>query len=87
MVIQIDPEQDPEFDQIGPICQNTPAPDLPTTSLNGVTGSWDPSFIDTSADGVFTFIFTADPGQCALTYTMNIVIDEEVTPEFDPIPF
>jgi hypothetical protein len=78
----------PEFDQLGPYCQyDTPDP-LPTVSTNGITGHWDPSVIDTSVSGTFTYSFTPDPGQGGTTTTMVIEIIPRVYPEFDPLgPF
>ncbi|MFY8138271.1 MAG: hypothetical protein ACOVMR_09195 [Flavobacteriales bacterium] len=80
--ITIDPEITATFAQLGPLCQNSTAPALPTTSQNGITGTWSPSAINTSVSGTFTFTFTPDPGQCALGTTMTIVIDTEITPVF-----
>lgn len=55
----------PEFGFNGnSFCQGT-APTLPTTSLNGITGSWNPSVVTTS--GAYTF--TPDAGQCAIPRT------------------
>jgi gliding motility-associated-like protein len=85
MDITIDPEIDPEFNQIGPLCQFAIPPPLPETSLNGITGSWDPDTISTLVPGVFTFVFIPDSGQCALTDTMQITIEPEITPVFAQI--
>ncbi|MEW5677552.1 hypothetical protein ABGT15_14675, partial [Flavobacterium enshiense] len=41
----------------------TPSP-LPTTSLEGITGTWSPAF-NNAANGTYTFIPTA--GQCAVS--------------------
>ncbi len=35
----------PAFTQIGPLCQNSIAPALPTTSTNGITGTWRPQLL------------------------------------------
>src|SRR5690554_7052401 len=40
MDIEITDEIEPIFVQIGSLCQNTTAPDLPLISENGITGSW-----------------------------------------------
>jgi gliding motility-associated-like protein len=75
----------PEFDPIGPLCQNIVPPALPDTSLNGITGAWVPPVIDTSVPGAFIYVFTPDEGQCAGEFEMEIVITDEITPVFDPI--
>jgi len=64
----------PVFTQIGPVVQDSEAPDLPAASNNGITGSWSPSTINTSSAGTFTFTFTPDAGQCALAVTMDIEV-------------
>jgi gliding motility-associated-like protein len=74
------------FTQIPDICQDLTAPTLPTTSNEGVTGTWSPSTIDTSVIGTVTYGFTPDGGQCAVGNTMNITIDApSIVPAFDPI--
>jgi hypothetical protein len=45
------------------LCENSTAPVLPTTSDNGITGSWSPSIISTMATGDYSF--TPDTGQCS----------------------
>ncbi|KAF0191037.1 MAG: hypothetical protein FD166_3777, partial [Bacteroidetes bacterium] len=59
----------PTFTQIGPLCQNTTAPDLPLISLEGITGIWTPATINTTVAGTFTFTFTPDAGQCGVETT------------------
>jgi len=85
LVIEITDEQAPEFAQLGPYCQNTAAPELPTVSVNGITGTWNPAVIETGVPGVFTYTFTPDPNQCASAFTMDIQILEETVPVFDPV--
>lgn len=52
------------------ICQGDTAPVLPTTSTNGITGTWSPSTIDTNYPGTYTYMFTPNSGQCTLSVTM-----------------
>src|SRR5258705_12073461 len=35
----------PAFTQIGPLCQNSTAPSLPSASTNGINGTWSPATI------------------------------------------
>ena len=65
----------PVFNPIGPICQNSAAPALPSVSLNGYTGTWSGS-IDASITGIQTFTFTPDPNQCSFTAQINVEIYE-----------
>src|SRR5690606_17400554 len=56
----------PVFDPIGPICQFNPAPELPETSMNGISGTWTPAVIDTSEPGTFEYVFHPEASyQCA----------------------
>ncbi|MFN5620917.1 MAG: hypothetical protein ACK478_06425, partial [Flavobacteriales bacterium] len=57
-------------------CQNSAAPALPATSQEGITGTWSPNTITTTADGTFTFNFTPnDPTQCAIPTTIDVTIN------------
>lgn len=65
----------PSFNQQGPYCQNAIASVLPTTSLDGVTGTWTPSTINTTTTGTQTYTFTPNPGQCAYNSVMSITVN------------
>ena len=72
------------------LCQNAPAPVLPTTSSNGVTGTWSPASINTATTGLKTSTFTPNPGQCvsATPVTVSVNVVQSVVPTFNPIaPF
>ena len=73
----------PEFAITGEVCLNSTAPALPDTSINGVTGSWNPAVISTGSLGSTTYVFTPDDGQCALEYTVEVKVVDEVIPQFD----
>jgi subtilisin-like proprotein convertase family protein len=60
----------PTFNAIGPICSGSAAPSLPTTSTNGITGTWSPATISNTASG--TYLFTPTAGLCATTTTINV---------------
>lgn len=62
----------PTFDPIATICQGTTPPVLPTTSNNGITGTWSPSTVSNTATTVYTF--TPSLGQCAVNITMVIPV-------------
>jgi hypothetical protein len=83
LVIQLTPKVLPVFPILGPFCQNSVAPALPLVSTNGITGTWIPATINTSASGTSTYAFTPDPGQCALPTTIDITIDLQITPQFN----
>ncbi|MFH1119900.1 MAG: gliding motility-associated C-terminal domain-containing protein [Bacteroidota bacterium] len=86
LIIHVLPLAAPVFDAIGPLCQNSTPPMLPGTSLNGISGNWDPAFIDTGIPGTFSFTFTPDGGQCAEAVSLSVTIEAEVQPQFDAIP-
>ncbi len=85
MSIVITTQVTPTFTQIGPLCQNSTAPLLPGTSNNGITGTWSPATINTSTAGTTTYTFTPAANQCAVPFTMSIVITTQVTPTFTQI--
>jgi len=79
MEISVNPIINPTFNQVSPICEGEAIGPLPTTSLNGITGTWSPA-IDNSATTIYTF--TPAAGQCATTETMQIVVNPAITPSF-----
>ncbi|WP_276505055.1 hypothetical protein, partial [Terrimonas pollutisoli] len=84
LTITVDPLVTPTFTPIDDVCQNSTAPVLPTTSINGITGTWSPA-ANTATPGTTTYTFTPDAGQCATTTTLNITVDPLVTPTFTPV--
>ncbi len=82
LTITVYPATTPTFTQIAPICLGSTIPTLPTTSLNGIAGTWSPA-ISNTATTILTF--TPNAGQCATTTTMTIVVNPVVTPNFAAI--
>ena len=72
----------PTFVQVGPLCENGPPVVLPTTSTQGITGTWIPAtFNPVGLGGTTTTVnFTPGVGQCALPTTMDIVVNESGRP-------
>ena len=58
------------FSQISPICFGDPLA-LPTSSLNGFSGTWSPAINNTDTT---TYTFTPGIGQCGYTATMTIIV-------------
>lgn len=56
------------------LCQGASNNNLPTTSLEGFTGTWDAANIDTATIGSQVYTFTPDAGQCATTGTLDVQI-------------
>ena len=71
MTITINDQVTPTFTHFGPFCVGATIPDLPTTSINGITGTWAPA-INNTATTLYTF--TPSSGLCATTATMTIAI-------------
>lgn len=76
-------EISPQFEIENSYCLNMIPPTLPDVSDNGITGTWNPSVIDTSNEGTTTYEFNPDPGQCAISYELTIEITEGLAPEFN----
>ncbi len=67
-------------------CQNATAPALPLTSKEGITGTWSPASINTSALGTATYKFTpSSAGNCATPASISITIVSNITPSFPTI--
>ncbi|MBF2708402.1 T9SS type B sorting domain-containing protein [Flavobacterium soyangense] len=81
--IRIDPVLTPAFNPVAPICSGAVLAPLPTTSLNGVTGTWTPALNNTVTT---TYTFAPTAGQCANSTTMTITVNPNVTPTFTPVP-
>ncbi|SHG36285.1 gliding motility-associated C-terminal domain-containing protein [Flavobacterium fluvii] len=80
--IRIDPVLTPTFAPVGPICTGTTLSALPTTSTNGITGTWSPALNNTATT---TYTFTPTAGQCATTTTITITVNPNVVPTFAPV--
>ncbi|WP_291102356.1 MULTISPECIES: gliding motility-associated C-terminal domain-containing protein [unclassified Flavobacterium] len=80
--IIVNPVVTPTFEPISPICENATAPTLPTTSTNGITGTWNPA-VSNTASGTYTF--TPSAGQCATTTTLTVTVNPNITPTFATI--
>jgi len=70
------------FTQLPPICEGDTLT-LPTTSIEGITGTWSPIF-DNTTPGTYTF--TPDTNPCADTATMTITVISISTPTFTQVP-
>ena len=83
--VTIQPYTAPTFAQLGPYCQGESPGSLPTTSQNGVTGSWSPSSISTSSEGSSTYTFTPNSGQCSNATTMTVDVNPSAVTTFDQL--
>ncbi|MSP84857.1 MAG: hypothetical protein EXR18_03390, partial [Flavobacteriaceae bacterium] len=70
----------PVFTQVAPICTGVTLAALPTTSTNGVVGTWSP-VINNTATTMYTF--TPSSGTCSSNTTMTITVNPAtITPTF-----
>ncbi|MGV3697015.1 T9SS type A sorting domain-containing protein [Flavobacterium sp.] len=81
LTVMVNQPQMPVFDAIAPICRGD-ALVLPTTSNNGISGTWSPAIDNT---GTTEYTFTPNNGQCGLTTTLTVTVNELVAPTFDPL--
>ena len=72
VVITIDGVITPIFTQVASICSGSALSALPTTSDNGITGSWSPILDNTTTT---TYNFTPTAGQCAVPTSMTIFVN------------
>src|SRR5213076_2650578 len=79
LTITVNPNITPTFTAVAPICSGGTLAALPTTSNNGITGTWSPA-LNNTATTVYTFTSTA--GQCATTTTLTITVNPNITPTF-----
>ena len=83
--VVINQKTTPQFSLTNLLCQNSTPPVLPTTSNDGIIGSWSPSTVSTSSIGITTYVFTPNTGECANPTTLNITITDEIIPVFAAI--
>ena len=76
MDITINPQLSPYFASIGPLCQNSAAPGLPSVSADSpsISGTWSPATIYTAAAGTTNYNFTPAADECALTIALAVIV-------------
>ncbi len=57
------------------VCQGSTAPILPTTSNEGIVGTWSPATVNTATTGSTTYTFTPSSVGCHRNTTMNITVN------------
>jgi gliding motility-associated-like protein len=84
LTINVNPIVAPNFAPIPNICSGSTAPILVTTSPSGIVGTWSPAIISNTTNGSYTF--TPAAGQCSITQTLNVTITPRVIANFAAIP-
>jgi mucin-19 len=82
LTITVNPNVTPAFSTVAAICSGATLSDLPTTSNNGITGTWSPALNNTATT---EYTFTPTAGQCATTTTLTITVNPNVTPAFSTV--
>jgi hypothetical protein len=67
----------PTFNPVAPICSGDALTALPTTSLNGITGTWLPALNNAATT---TYTFTPSGTACANTTTLTITVKPKPSP-------
>lgn len=73
--VVVKPIRTPTFTPVAPISSGDVLQELPTSSLEEITGLWSPHFNNTTTT---TYTFTPDSGQCATNATMTIVVSPTI---------
>ena len=76
MNVTITPNVTPTFTLTDTYCIGDMAAVLTTTSDNGITGTWSPTTINTSAATTSTFTFTPDGSGCGTNFTIQIPVND-----------
>jgi len=75
VTVTVNTKVTPTFTQLGPYCSGVTPGILPTTSNNGITGTWSPATINTTITGPTVYTFTPTAGLCATTATMTVTVN------------
>ena len=75
----------PSFVQLGSYCEGGTPDILNNISIEGLSGTWSPTAINTAAPGTSTYSFSVDAGQCAIGTTMNVTVTSPAPPAFTQI--
>jgi hypothetical protein len=73
--------QTPVFNSLSVACQNDAAFSLPSTSDNGIMGSWTPA-LNLTVPGSFTYNFNPGANQCANPASVQLTVQPQVEPVF-----
>lgn len=72
--VTIDPLEITTFNPMPELCLNSSNNVLPTQSIQGIVGTWNPSIINTSQLGTFTYTFTPATTECAEPAIMEVIV-------------
>lgn len=81
MTVTVSQPSTPTFTQVAPICKGGIF-NLPTTSNNGVVGTWSPAL---NNQQTITYTFTPNSTFCSNTVTMTVTVNQPIVPLFSAI--
>jgi len=81
----VDGQQTPTFDStlFNDLCLGATAPTLPTKSIEGIEGTWLPATIDVTKVGTTKYVFSTNIGECTLSISKSVKVNDTAAPEFD----
>jgi gliding motility-associated-like protein len=82
MTIGVNSNSVPTFTPIDPICEGDVLTPLPTTSIEGISGTWSPALNNLQTT---TYTFTPNTPNCVAIAQMTIVVYQKVTPIFSQV--
>jgi gliding motility-associated-like protein len=82
MTITVNPKTSPNFNPVAAVCSGATIAALPTSSNNGIPGTWAPA-LDNLATTNYTF--TPAAGQCANNASLTINVIPKTIPNFNPV--
>ncbi|WP_166638613.1 T9SS type A sorting domain-containing protein, partial [Maribacter spongiicola] len=77
VTVIVNDKNDPLFGEIEPICEGAELAELPTISLNGISGSWSPALNNTVTT---EYTFTPNDNECTNTSKLTIQVIEKPMP-------
>ncbi|WP_159439029.1 T9SS type A sorting domain-containing protein [Maribacter ulvicola] len=77
VTVIVNEKNDPLFGEIEPICEGAELAELPTISLNGISGSWSPALNNTVTT---EYTFTPNDNECTNTAKLTIQVIEKPMP-------
>ena len=83
ITVTIDPNVTPTFSTFSDLCVNSTPTVLPSTSLNNIAGSWNPS-LNTNIVGTASYTFTPVAGACASPISINVNVVEKPIAKANP---
>jgi gliding motility-associated-like protein len=83
LTIAVNAQVTPTFAGVNAICQGDVLTALPTSSVNGITGTWSPALNNQTTT---TYTFTPSSGTCTSTASITITIIEQPIAQFSITP-